>query len=71
MNEKMNRTYGEACNIYVRRNSLYKHSRTDLHIYNMYLPANNFEDVNEIPEWLFKKNVLGEDLLIHTVQEYF
>ena len=46
--------YCEYCKVYIHKNSLWKHTRSDKHINNLrYEQIDNYNDIIEIPEWLF------------------
>ena len=46
----------EICHIYVHRNSIWKHNKSIKHINNLrYEHIDNYEDIVEIPEWLFRE----------------
>ena len=48
--------YCEICDIYVHRNSIWKHIKSIKHINNLrYEHIDNYEDIIEIPEWLFRE----------------
>ena len=57
----MNKVYCELCKVYVHRNSVWKDIKSDKHIKNLrYEQVNNFDDIVEIPDWLFReKRVRG------------
>ena len=48
--------YCEYCNVYIHKNSLWKHTRSDKHINNLrYEQIDNYNDIVEIPPWFFKE----------------
>ena len=48
--------YCDICHINIHKNSLWKHNRSDRHINNLrYERIDNYNDVVEIPEWLFRE----------------
>ena len=48
--------YCEYCNVYIHKNSLWKHIRSDKHLNNLrYEQLDNYSDIVEIPEGLFKE----------------
>ena len=48
--------YCEYCDVYIHRNSIWKHNRSDRHINNLrYEQIDNYNDIVEIPEWLFRE----------------
>ena len=50
----MNNVYCENCEVYIHKNSVWKHNRSDKHIRNLrYERINNYEDIIEIPAWMF------------------
>ena len=52
----MNNNFCEICIVYVHKNSLWKHNKSDKHINNLrYEQIDNYDDIVEIPEWLFKE----------------
>ena len=58
INRHINRdnVYCEICNVYIHKNSHWKHNKSIKHIYNQrYEQTDNYNDVREIPEWLFRE----------------
>ena len=52
----MVKVFCEYFNVYIHRNSLWKHKRSDKHINNLrYEQIDNYNDIVEIPAWLFKE----------------
>ena len=52
----MNKIYCELCKAFVHRNSVWKHNKSDKHMNNLrYEQLNNYDDIVEIPEWLFRE----------------
>ena len=48
--------YCEYCNVYIHKNSLWKHTRRDKHINNLRNEQiDKYSDIVEIPAWLFKE----------------
>ena len=48
--------YCEICDIYVHRNTIWKHNKSIKHTNNLrYEHIDNYEDIIEIPEWLFRE----------------
>ena len=48
--------YCEYCQVHIHKNSLWKHNKSDKHINNLrYGQIDNYTDIVEIPEWLFKE----------------
>ena len=48
--------YCEYCNVYMHKNSLWKHTKSDKHINNLrYEQIESYNDIVEIPEWLFRE----------------
>ena len=46
----------EYCNVYIHKNSLWKHNKSEKHINNLrYEQINNYNDIVEIPPWFFKE----------------
>ena len=49
--------YCEICNVHIHKNSIWKHNKSDKLINNLrYEQIDNYNDVVEIPEWLFREN---------------
>ena len=57
----INNVLCEICNVYIHKNSVWKHNKSDGHINNQrYEQIDNYNDIVEIPEWLFReKQVRG------------
>ena len=52
----MANVYCEYCDVYIHRNSVWKHNKSDRHINNLrYEQIDNYNDIVEIPEWLFRE----------------
>ena len=52
----MNNNFCEICIVYVHKNSLWKHSKSDEHINNLrYEQIDNYDDIVKILEWFFKE----------------
>ena len=48
--------YCEYCDVYIHRNSVWKHNKSGKHINNLrYEQIDNYNDIVEIPEWLFRE----------------
>ena len=48
--------YCEYCKIYIHKNSLWKHNKSNKHINNLrYEQIDNFNDIIEIPPWMFRE----------------
>ena len=48
--------YCEYCNVYIHKNSVWKHIKSDKHINNQrYEQIDNYNDIVEIPEWFFRE----------------
>ena len=51
----MNNLCCEICNVYIQKNSIWKHNKSDKHINNLrFEQTDNYSDTIEIPEWLFR-----------------
>ena len=51
--------YCDLCKVYIHKNSVWKHNKSDRHINNLrYEQIDNYDDIVEIPEWLFKEKRL-------------
>ena len=58
---KMNKVFCEICNVYIHKNSLWKHNKSVKHINNLrYEQVDNYNDIVEIPEWLFREKRIRE-----------
>ena len=52
----MDNVFCEIFNVYIHKNSLWKHNKSIKHINNQrYEQTDNYNDVREIPEWLFRE----------------
>ena len=52
----MNNVFCEICNVYIHKNSFWKHKKSEKHINNLrYEQIDNYNDNNEIPPWIFRK----------------
>ena len=52
----MANVYCEYCNVYIHKNSFWKHKKSDKHINNQrYEQIDNYNDVIEIPPWMFRE----------------
>ena len=52
----MNNVFCEICNVYIHKNSIWKHNKSGKHINNLrYEQIDNYNDIVEIPEWLFRE----------------
>ena len=48
--------YCEYCDVYIHRNSIWKHNRSDKHISNLrYEQIDNYNGLIEIPPWMFRE----------------
>ena len=48
--------YCEYCDVYIHKNSVWKHNKSEKHINNLrYGQIDNFNDIIEIPPWLFRE----------------
>ena len=48
--------YCEYCGVYIHKNSVWKHNKSEKHINNLrYGRIDNYNDIIEIPPWLFKE----------------
>ena len=57
----MNNVFCEICNVYIHKNSLWKHNKSVKHINNLrYEQVDNYNDIVEIPEWLFREKRIRE-----------
>ena len=53
--------YCEYCRVYIHKNSLWKHNKSDKHINNLrYGQIDNYNDIIEIPPWLFREKRIRE-----------
>ena len=56
MDVNNNNIYCELCKVFIHKNSLWKHNKSIKHINNQrYEQIDNYKDVVEIPEWLFRE----------------
>ena len=52
----MANVYCDICNVYVHKNSVWKHNKSDKHINNLrYERIDNYYDIIEIPPWMFRE----------------
>ena len=52
----MNNVFCEICNVYIHKNSAWKHNKSIKHINNLrYEQVDNYNNIVEIPEWLFRE----------------
>ena len=52
----MANVYCEYCNVYIHKNSFWKHKKSDKHINNQrYEQIDNYNDIIEIPPWMFRE----------------
>ena len=68
--------YCEICDVYVHKNSLWKHRKSEKHINNLrYERIDNYNDLVEIPEWLFKekrvRNFVNPYHLLKPLRNYY
>ena len=48
--------YCEYCRVYLHKNSVWKHNKSEKHINNLrYGQIDNYNDIIEIPPWLFRE----------------
>ena len=56
----MGNIYCDICNVYIHKNSIWKHNKSDKHINNQrYERIDNYNDIVEIPKWLFREMRVG------------
>ena len=52
----MDKVFCEICNVYIHKNSVWKHNKSDKHINNFrYERIDNYNDIIHIPPWLFRE----------------
>ena len=57
----MNNVFCEICNVYIHKNSIWKHKKSIKHINNLrYEQLDNYNDIVETPEWLFREKRIRE-----------
>ena len=53
--------YCEYCRVYIHKNSVWKHNKSEKHINNLrYGQIDNYNDIIEIPRWLFREKRVRE-----------
>ena len=53
----MNKVYCDLCKVFVPKNSVWRHIKSDKHINNQrYEQIDKYDDIVEIPEWLLREN---------------